>query len=114
MQRTTITNAEPAGERLHELRPASNVKPMNSDLVSQCFHALSEPTRIRILELLKTNESCVQDMIAALNISQSHLSFHLKTLKEAGLVTANKRGRFVYYRLNVDQFGVLETYLSGY
>lgn len=87
---------------------------MDSNLVPQCFHALSEPTRIQILELLKTNECCVQDMVSTLNVSQSHLSFHLKTLKEAGLVVAQKRGRFVYYSLNFDQLGELGTYLSGY
>ena len=82
--------------------------------ISQCFHALAEPTRIQILELLRTKECCVQDMILALNVKQSYLSFHLKTLREAGLVTARKRGRHVYYRLNVDQFCVLEDYLSAY
>lgn len=82
--------------------------------VSQCFHALAEPTRIQILELLRTRECCVRDMVAALDVKQSYLSFHLKTLKEAGLVSAQKRGRHVYYSLNVDQFGVLEAYLSSY
>ena len=82
--------------------------------VSLCFHALAEPTRIQILELLRAKECCVQDMILALNVKQSYLSFHLKTLREAALVTAQKRGRRVYYRLNVDQFGLLEDYLSAY
>ena len=81
---------------------------------SKCFHALAEPTRIQILELLKANECCVQDIVRTLGINQSHISFHLRTLKEAGLVTAQRRGRHVYYALNVDQFGILEEYLSAY
>ena len=88
---------------------------LNSNLpVSLCFHALAEPTRIQILELLKENECCVQDMILALHVKQSYLSFHLKTLKQAGLVNAHKRGRRVYYSLNANQFGKLEAYLSAY
>jgi len=87
---------------------------MNSAPISQGFHALAEPTRIQILERLKQSECCVQDIVSALGVTQSHISFHLKTLKAAGLVIARRKGRYVYYRLNTQQLGVLEAYLSGY
>ncbi|PZO14377.1 MAG: ArsR family transcriptional regulator [Leptolyngbya foveolarum] len=78
------------------------------------FHALSEPIRIQVIELLQEGEFCVGDMCDRLCIAQSKLSFHLKTLKEAGLVTARQQGRWMYYSLNADRFHALEGYLSSY
>jgi ArsR family transcriptional regulator, arsenate/arsenite/antimonite-responsive transcriptional repressor len=78
------------------------------------FQALSEPLRLRILELLQKQELCVCDLCDALEVSQSKLSFHLKTLKEAGLVNSRQKGRWVYYSLNLSQFLVLEQYLAEY
>lgn len=64
------------------------------------FHALSDETRLQLLELLREGEQCVCDLTDALDAAQSRLSFHLKTLKDAGLVTDRKQGRWVYYALN--------------
>ncbi len=86
----------------------------SSDTVFSGFHALSEPIRIQVIELLQEGEFCVGDMCDRLSIAQSKLSFHLKTLKEAGLVTARQQGRWMYYSLNADRFNVLEGYLNGY
>lgn len=78
------------------------------------FHALSDPIRINVLELLRQRELCVCDLCEALGLSQSKLSFHLKTLKEAGLVNSRQQGRWIYYKLNLSQFAVLEAYLADY
>jgi len=79
------------------------------------FHAMSDPLRIRVLELLRSQELCVCDLCEHLdNISQSKLSFHLKTLKDAGLVRSRQDGRWIYYSLNLAQFVILEQYLSEY
>lgn len=64
------------------------------------FHALSDPTRLSILERLRFGERCVCDMTDALETGQSRLSFHLKVLKDAGLVTDRREGRWMYYMLN--------------
>ena len=56
------------------------------------FHALSDPTRLRIVERLAEGEQCVCDLTGALEAGQSRLSFHLKTLKDAGLVTDRRQG----------------------
>jgi ArsR family transcriptional regulator len=66
------------------------------------FHALSDPTRLQLIELLRHGERCVCDLSEALGAAQSRLSFHLKTLKEAGLVRDRRDGRWVYYRLADD------------
>ena len=66
------------------------------------FHALSDPTRLSILERLRYGERCVCELTDALDAAQSRLSFHLKVLKDAGLVTDRKEGRWMYYTLSVD------------
>ena len=63
------------------------------------FHALADETRLQILELLRGGEQCVCELTEALELGQSLLSFHLKTLKEAGLVTDRREGRWMYYAL---------------
>jgi ArsR family transcriptional regulator, arsenate/arsenite/antimonite-responsive transcriptional repressor len=84
------------------------------NLVAIGFHALSEPLRIKVLDLLRTKELCVCDLCEVLEISQSKLSFHLKVLKEAELVRARQEGRWIYYSLNLQQFIVLEEYLAEF
>ncbi len=78
------------------------------------FHALSDPLRIAIVELLKKQELCVCELSDALSVTGSKLSFHLKTLKDAGLINSRQEGRWIYYRLNLVQFVALEQYLSEY
>jgi ArsR family transcriptional regulator len=82
--------------------------------ISAGFHALSEPLRLKILELLRNRELCVCDLSEALGISQSKLSFHLKVLKEAQLLRSRQEGRWMYYSIDLPQFVVLEQYLAEY
>jgi len=83
--------------------------------VAAGFHALSEPLRIQVLELLRSQELCVCELCEYLGgVTQSKLSFHLKTLKEAGLVRTRQEGRWIYYSLNLPQFVILEQYLAEY
>ena len=63
------------------------------------FHALSDETRLGILDMLRGGERCVCELQEALDAAQSRLSFHLKVLKEAGLVTDRREGRWSYYTL---------------
>ncbi|HLO88589.1 MAG TPA: metalloregulator ArsR/SmtB family transcription factor [Nostocaceae cyanobacterium] len=88
--------------------------PIPSTQLITGFHALSDPLRIGIIELLRQRELCVCDLCDALDVSQSKLSFHLKTLKEAHLVNSRQEGRWIYYSLNVPQFAILEGYLADF
>ncbi|MEA5510438.1 metalloregulator ArsR/SmtB family transcription factor [Crocosphaera sp. UHCC 0190] len=88
--------------------------PTNLSTILSGFRALSDPIRLQVLELLQTQELCVCELCEKLDISQSKLSFHLKTLKDAELVRSRQEGRWIYYRLNLSQFIVLEEYLSNY
>ena len=65
--------------------------------VAQRLKAIADETRIRILDHLGSDECCVCELTEALGIGQSLLSFHLKILKEAGLVTDRREGRWAYY-----------------
>lgn len=64
------------------------------------FHALSDETRLQIIERLSEGEQCVCDLTDMLDTGQSRLSFHLKALKEAGILIDRREGRWVYYSLN--------------
>ena len=66
---------------------------------AELFHALSDETRLGILEKLRNGEQCVCDLQDDLSAAQSRLSFHLRVLKEAGLVTDRKEGRWSYYSI---------------
>ncbi|HBW57674.1 MAG TPA: ArsR family transcriptional regulator [Oscillatoriales bacterium UBA8482] len=78
------------------------------------FHALSDPLRLQVINLLREQELCVCELCEQLAVNQSKLSFHLKILKEAELLQSRQQGRWIYYRLNHSQFGVLEAYLADY
>ncbi len=64
------------------------------------FKALSDKTRLRIVKLLENGELCVCHIVAAVDMSQSKISFHLRILKEAGLVKDRREGKWMHYRLN--------------
>jgi ArsR family transcriptional regulator len=83
-------------------------------MIATTFQALSDPLRLQIIELLRNRELCVCDLCEALNVSQSKLSFHLKILKEANLLSNRQQGRWVYYRINSEGFQVLAEYLDQY
>src|SRR5690606_31200583 len=68
-----------------------------NDSCCTIFHALSDRTRLTILELLKEKERYVSDLCEHFHISQPSVSHHLDILKRAGLVSADKRGREVFY-----------------
>ena len=77
------------------------------------FHALSDDTRMEIMERLKEGEQCVCDLTDALKTGQSRLSFHLKVLKDAGLITDRPEGRWTYYALNHEALEELEAVVQA-
>lgn len=71
------------------------------------FRALADETRVRIVDLLarRDEEWCVCDIVGRFTLGQPTISHHLGVLRRAGLVTASKRGLWVYYRLNRARLG---------
>ena len=69
------------------------------DLITM-VKALSDATRLRILKVLEHGELCVCDIVAAIDVSQPRISFHLAALKEAGLLKDRKEGKWMHYRID--------------
>ena len=82
----------------------ATLAPLKVTKAVELFHALSDETRLEIVRRLSAGERCVCDLTSALDSAQSRLSFHLKVLKDAGIVSDRKQGRWSYYRLNADAF----------
>lgn len=69
---------------------------------ARLFHALSDETRLKILSRLRNGERCVCELMDAVDAAQSRLSFHLKALKDAGIVIDRREGRWNYYAIAPD------------
>ena len=69
---------------------------------ARIFKALSAAARVRIVQLLKDRDLCVNALAAQLDISSAAVSQHLRVLRDADLVVAEKRGYYVHYRINAE------------
>jgi ArsR family transcriptional regulator len=84
-------------------------KPFAVDLL---FRALSDPTRLRLLNLIADKEICVCYFVEILGISQPKISRHLAYLRRAGIVAARRQGRWMHYRLAIPQDAVAASILN--
>jgi len=83
--------------------------------VAEVFKALADPTRVRLLHYLAYSVSgtaCACHLPDALGISQPTLSFHMKKLHDAGLVTREKRGRWVHYTVRAEGLALVREFLD--
>src|SRR3990170_2756789 len=85
----------------------------NLGSAARWFHALADETRLQIIDRLREGEQCVCDLTNLLQTGQSRLSFHLKTLKDAGILTDRREGRWVYYSLNAEVIEEVEQFVSS-
>jgi ArsR family transcriptional regulator len=79
------------------------------------FKALSDPTRLQILSLVARNPGgvCECQIVGCTPLSQPTISYHVKVLKEAGLLDVEKQGLWCYFRLGKDVLGQMVAALSG-
>lgn len=73
-----------------------------AELLAPVFKALGDPVRLRLASMIASapaGEICVCDLTPAFDLSGPTISHHLRTLREAGLVDAERRGTWVYYRI---------------
>ena len=85
----------------------------NRAKTAELCHALADETRLDILDQLKEGERCVCELTDALQAGQSRLSFHLKVLKDAGLIQDRPEGRWIYYAINADAVEELEELVAS-
>lgn len=74
--------------------------------------ALADPIRLQLVEALAGGERCVCELTDQLGVAQSKLSFHLKVLKDAGLLAARQQGRWSYYALRPEAIAELQRWLD--
>ena len=86
--------------------------PLPVDQARQLLKALADPIRLQVIEALGGGERCVCELTADLGLAQSKLSFHLKVLREAGLLADRQSGRWVYYQLQPEALERLRGWLA--
>ena len=86
---------------------------IDSTRAAELFHALSDPIRVAVVGLLLDGERCVCDLMDDLGLQQSRLSWHLKTLVDAGIITGRREGRWNYYSLNREVLGEAKDFLDA-
>lgn len=86
---------------------------LNIPRIAQLCNALADEARIEIISRLQGGEKCVCDLTDALETGQSRLSYHLKVLKDAGLVADRREGRWAYYTLERDALLEVEELLAS-
>jgi len=120
---TTPAAATPPGSATGEgctpmLSPADQA--MGADAATQvvgALKALGDPLRLRMLSLIATSASgevCVCDLATVAEVSQPTVSHHLKVLKDVGLLTSERRGTWVYYRVEPALRGAVSTLLESF
>jgi len=102
---TPTPRGAPAGDR-RELVPRDALpivsqvdEQLSVEDVADLFHALGDPTRVRILNVLAAAALCVCDLVALLEVPQSTISRHIRILRQQKLVVATRRGKFTRYSL---------------
>ena len=86
---------------------------MNLVQISLMGKALSDPNRLRIIQLLTYGEQCGCELLEQMQISQSTLSHHMKLLEDSGLVSSVRKGKWSHYSLNKDQWTVFREYIES-
>jgi DNA-binding transcriptional ArsR family regulator len=75
------------------------VQDVSLALKAKLFRGLADPSRLAIVEALRSGEKAVSDIVQMTGLSQPNASSHLACLKDCGLVTSRQQGRYVYYSL---------------
>ena len=81
--------------------------------ITRQLKALGDHTRMQILRLLLTHNDCVRCLAGRVGISEAAVSQHLKILRQAGLVTGQRKGRFIHYRADRQALRALAHQIEG-
>ncbi len=93
--------------------PAGACAPLQAEQARALLKALADPLRLQVIEALAGGERCVCELTADLGLAQSKLSFHLRVLREAGLLADRQQGRWIYYRLRPEALDDLRAWLAA-
>ena len=99
-----LTAIDPDGVK--ELQTAAPTDALVA-ILAETFHVLGDPTRLKILYLLRKRSCCVRDLAILVGISESAISHQLRLLKDRHLVTHRREGTIIYYSLSDHHLGPL-------
>lgn len=99
------------GPRIHPMRVLDHTLP--ADQAQLLFKVLADPVRLSVIEALGAGERCVCELTGELGLAQSKLSFHLKVMRDAGLLESRQEGRWIYYRLRAEALQTLQDWLAA-
>ena len=88
------------------------LKKINSEQFVGIMESLSDPIRINILELMMNGEICVCDIVKVTGLAQSKISYHIKILKDSGLICDRQEGRWVYYKLDLEVLSDIQNWMG--
>ena len=91
------------------------LSPGGAGELAALFKAVADPVRLRLLSLIACHdggESCVCDLLDAFDMTAPSVSYHLKILREAGLISSERRGTWVYYRVNPEVMARMSAVLT--
>lgn len=109
----TMTLFAPAEVNISNCAPsglAASLARSQAEQLASLLKAVADPTRLQLIAFINASsksESCVCDLTEALDLSQPTISHHLRILTEAGLITREKRGTWVWYSVNQDRWDEL-------
>ena len=86
---------------------------MELSLISLICKALSDPNRLRIIQLLTCGEQCGCELLEQMQITQPTLSHHMKMLEDCSLVSSRRKGKWNHYSLNSDQWAAFRDYIES-
>ena len=77
------------------------------------FKALADDTRLKILKMISCQELCACHILENFNITQPTLSYHMKILVDCGLITAEKKGSWMHYRINCEKIELVKGFFEN-
>jgi ArsR family transcriptional regulator len=91
-----------------------DINPKRAESLARVGRALSDPIRVQLVDVLRKHAGkvCVCELVPLFDVSQPTLSHHLKVLREADIVGAERRGLWAYYYVNPEPLEELEAWLS--
>jgi ArsR family transcriptional regulator len=86
---------------------------MTNKQIADLFKALSDETRVQVIQLLTVEKRCACQILEQLHISQPTLSHHMRILSDSGLVTMEKQGKWVHYGIHVETFDQMKQFIGS-
>jgi len=86
---------------------------MTNKQYAEIFKALSDETRVQVVQMLTTEKQCACQILKRFPISQPTLSHHMRILTQSGLVSMEKSGKWVHYGINAETFNQIKVFIGS-